>query len=123
MRINELFESTHQTSYQTLDDVKNYWESMGIDSFIFEKNGTISLSQIIVPKSQRKAGIGTTAMKALTDYADTTNQRIVLSPSSDFGGTVSRLIKFYKRFGFVQNKGRNKDFTTMETMIRLPQSS
>ena len=104
----------------TLTDVKSVWDSLGIDSFIFEKNGTISLSKIIVPKSQRKSGIGTTAMQALTDYADKTNQRIVLSPSSDFGGSVSRLIQFYKRFGFVQNKGRNKDFTTSETMIRLP---
>ena len=108
------------TSASSLDDVKSLWNSLGIDSFIFEKNGTISLSQIIVPKSQRKSGIGTTAMQALTDYADKTNQRIVLSPSSDFGGSVPRLIQFYKRFGFVSNKGRNKDFTTSETMIRLP---
>lgn len=104
----------------TLKDVKHLWDSLGIESFIFEKDGTISLSQIIVPKKQRQSGIGTSAMKALTDYADKTNQRIVLSPSSDFGGSLARLIKFYKNFGFVSNKGRNKDFTTSETMIRLP---
>jgi predicted GNAT family N-acyltransferase len=106
-----------------LSDVERLWDSLGIRSYIFEKNGTITLSQIIVPKEKRHSGIGTKAMLALTQYADETNQRIVLTPSKDFGGSVDRLTKFYKNFGFVLNKGRNKDFTTIETMIRLPKSN
>ena len=106
-----------------LSDVERLWDSLGIRSYIFEKNGTITLSQIIVPKEKRQSGIGTKAMLALTQYADETNQRIVLTPSKDFGGSVARLTKFYNNFGFVLNKGRNKDFTTIETMIRLPKSN
>lgn len=35
---------------------------------------------------------------------------------------MKRLREFYKRFGFAENKGRNKDFNTQEAMIREPQS-
>jgi hypothetical protein len=40
--------------------------------------------------------------------------------ASDFGGNKNRLVGFYKRFGFVENKGKNKDFSTMDLMIRPP---
>ena len=74
-----------------------------------------------MPKGQRNSGIGSDLIKQLADYADETGSRIVLSPSTDFGGTsVSRLKDFYKKSGFVENKGRNKDFSTHETMYREP---
>lgn len=48
----------------------------------------------------------------------------MLTPSKDFGGTsVKRLTDFYKRFGFVENKGKNKDFTIRDTMYRVPEVS
>ena len=101
-----------------LAEVRKQWDDAGIENAVFEKNGTITLSQIVVPKGERGAGKGTAAMRQLVDYADRTGQRVVLSPSSDFGGSKKRLVEFYKRFGFVQNKGKNKDFTTQESMIR-----
>lgn len=104
-----------------LDEVRKQWDDAGIESNISEKNNTITLSQIVVPKTERGAGKGSAAVQALVDYADQTGQRIVLTPSTDFGASSKkRLVKFYKRFGFVENKGRNKDFTTMESMIRVP---
>jgi GNAT superfamily N-acetyltransferase len=105
----------------TLKDVTAQWDAAGIRNAAFEKNGVITLSQIIVPPSQRERGVGTSAMQSLVDYADTTGQRIALSPSADFGGNKKRLMEFYKKFGFVENKGRNKDFAISETMIREPQ--
>lgn len=104
----------------TLAEVQQQWGVAGIKSAVSERDGTITLSQIVVPKEERSGGKGTSAMQALIDYADRTGQRVVLSPSSDFGGSKKRLVEFYKRFGFVENKGRNKDFTTMESMIREP---
>jgi len=60
-------------------------------------------------------------MQDIIDYADKNKKKIVLTPSTDFGGTsVNRLKSFYKRFGFVENKGRNKDFQIRDTMYRLP---
>ena len=59
-------------------------------------------------------------MIKIINYADNKSKMIQLTPSKDFGGTVSRLIKFYKRFGFVENKGKHKDYEISYLMYRLP---
>ena len=59
-------------------------------------------------------------MKAIVSHANAHNKRIELTPSSDFGGAKGRLVKFYKRHGFVENKGKNKDFSTREAMYKEP---
>jgi predicted GNAT family acetyltransferase len=103
-----------------LEGVRAAWADAGIKNFISEKKGTIHLSQIVVPQAERGSGKGTAAMQQLLDYADRTGQRIVLSPSADFGGNKARLVDFYKKQGFVENKGRNKDFEISESMYREP---
>ena len=86
------------------------------------KKGDLTLSRIEVPKEQRGKQVGTKAMEDIIKYADENNKRIVLTPSTDFGGTsVKRLKEFYKKFGFIENTGKNKDFTTKETMYRNPE--
>lgn len=105
----------------TLEEIRQGWDTRGIQNFAAEKNGVITLSEIRVPKGQRGQGIGTTAMEELVDYADRTSQSVVLSPSVDFGASSkNRLVQFYRRFGFVENKGQNRDFTISETMLRRP---
>ena len=85
------------------------------------KNGDIVLSRIEIPNTLRGSGTGTKAMEDIIAYADKLKRRIVLTPSTDFGATsVGRLKEFYKRFGFVENKGRNKDFSTSQAMYRDP---
>jgi hypothetical protein len=79
------------------------------------------LSQIVVPKEQRGQGVGSRKMKELTDFADKYRMRILLTPTKDYGASsVQRLQDFYSGFGFVSNKGKNKDHTTQEAMIRNP---
>ena len=102
----------------TLDGVRKAWDAAGIQHTLSEKNGLINLSKIVVPEGARESGTGTAAMKALTDYADATGQHIALTPSADFGGNKGRLTDFYKRFGFVENKGKNRVFSTSESMVR-----
>jgi predicted GNAT family N-acyltransferase len=69
----------------------------------------------------RGHGIGSKLMKDIIDLADKQNRKIVLTPDIKLGATsVSRLKKFYKKFGFVENKGRYKDFSISDTMYRLP---
>lgn len=84
--------------------------------------GDISLDMIAA--TDLGQGSGTAAMQDLVAYADKVGRRLVLSPAQkgDPHGTSSRsrLVKFYKRFGFVENKGRAKDFTVSEAMIREP---
>lgn len=82
-----------------------------------------TLNKIDVPKPQRNSGIGTQIMQNLVGAVDAQGATLKLSPSGDFGGSVPRLKEFYKRFGFVENKGKAKDFGISESMYRLPQSS
>lgn len=81
---------------------------------------SLHLHEIIVNKEFRNSGIGSKIMQDLTDIADKHDKRISLSPSNDFGGSVKRLKEFYKRFGFYENKGRNKNYQFTETMLRRP---
>ena len=89
-------------------------------------NNIIDLSAIHVDKADQRQGAGTGAMNDLIDYADTHELTIVLVPGvRDTGhGTTSRsrLVKFYKRFGFIENKGRRMDFVIGGgKMVRYPQ--
>jgi len=67
-----------------------------------------------VPKGSRKQGIGTKAMEELARYADKKGKRIILEPglADEIHGTTSRsrLVKFYKKLGFKESKGRNIDY-------------
>lgn len=101
-----------------IGDVRQAWDDAGIDGFVSEKGDTITVSKIVVPETARGRGIGTQAMQQLVDYANAAGKHIVLTPSADFGGDVARLKDFYKQFGFVENKGRNRAFSTSESMYR-----
>lgn len=105
----------------TLADLRQQWTDAGIKGDVSEKDGIITLSRIVVPEGERGTGKGTAAMQALVEYADRTGQHVALSPSADFGGNKKRLVQFYKRFGFVENKGKNRAFTTSESMYRQAQ--
>jgi len=104
------------------ESIKNKY---GMDDFdAYDSGDDIKLNMIAVPKADRKQGIGGKALDELTDFADQQGKRIKLSvgQKDDVFGTTSRtrLVKFYKRHGFVENKGRNKDFTISEGMFRDP---
>ena len=85
------------------------------------RNDLLELSTIRIPKDLRGRGIGSEIMKMIIDYADNNKKIIGLTPSKDFGASsVNRLKVFYKMFGFIENKGRNKDFSISSSMIRIP---
>lgn len=79
------------------------------------------LSRIVVPEGERNRGVGSKVMRDIVSMADAQGAKVSLTPDSSFGGNKTRLKDFYKRFGFVENKGRNKDFSTRNTMYRDPQ--
>jgi len=122
MRYQELFEAEELQKEIKLfaDQTKK-----GLDLKEFNLGmirGDIKLYMFIIKKEDRKRGLGSEAMDRLTKFADQHGKRIILSPldKDKHHGTTSRsrLIKFYKRFGFYENKG--KDFSISETMIRDP---
>lgn len=91
-----------------------------------DKGGIIKIDMIEINKSERGQGLGSAIMNDIINYADANNKEINLVPAlkDDMHGTTSRnrLVKFYKRFGFIENKGRNIDFSkTSGSMIRKPQ--
>lgn len=103
---------------ESLSELREQFATQGIVAGVGERNEIITLSRIVVPEGARNAGSGTSAMKALVEYADRTGQHIALTPSGDFGGSKKRLVDFYKRFGFIENTGRNRAFQTSESMYR-----
>lgn len=80
----------------------------------------VEIEVLFIPKEKRGQGIATDVMFDLIRWADSNGYILALDPSSDFGSSVARLRKFYGQFGFVGNKGRNKDFRTRYAMIRQP---
>ncbi|MBK0406764.1 GNAT family N-acetyltransferase [Acinetobacter pittii] len=104
------------------DFVKGLKKQYGIELGLkgSTSSNVLSLHKIVVPEDMRNQGTGTKAMQDIINYADSQNKTIALTPSSDFGGNKSRLTSFYKKLGFVENKGRNKDYEISESMYRSP---
>lgn len=89
-----------------------------IDFNLSQYGNQATLGKVVIPKELRGQGLGTEFMNALTQAADADGAQLALTPSNHFGGNKARLVEFYKRFGFVPNKGRNIDFTINEAMRR-----
>ena len=109
----------------TLESIKAKYAGRIDTIFVHERSdGDIHLASVIVSKGNRQQGIGSEFMADLVAYADANGKRVVLSPGQpdDRHGTTSRarLVRFYKRFGFIENKGRNKDYQISEGMYRAP---
>ncbi len=102
--------------------LENKYPGVVVELYYGNHEDILQLSSIVVPKEERKTGIGSQVMEELVGYADKMNMTLTLTPSRDFGATsVERLKKFYSRFGFVRNKGRKKDYRIFDVMYRRPQ--
>ena len=118
LKINESFRNWLQENTSFIKELKEKYKNSFKTINIYEYNNKISIDLIIA--KEQNSGEGTKLMKDICEYADKTKKIIILSPSDEFGGNKKRLIEFYKRFGFVENKGKNKDFEIFESMYRLP---
>jgi predicted GNAT family N-acyltransferase len=117
--VTEELMPTSRIAEQSLEKIKNNAKVKNVKLDVYENNDTINVSRIVVPEKQK--GTGTSIMNEIIDYADNNSKTITLTPSTDFGATsVTRLKNFYKRFGFVENKGANKNFKFRDTMYRDP---
>lgn len=84
---------------------------------------TIVLGKLSVPEALRGQGLAKKFMSDLIKYADMKKFAIELTPDPIGDKNImskSALTKFYKSFGFIDNKGKNKTFATRNTMYRLP---
>lgn len=76
---------------------------------------TIILDLILIPASERRQNLGTRALIALTEYADTHNLTILLTADNTFGTPLRILYAFYASHGFVPTQ-RDDGYTH----IRIP---
>lgn len=81
-----------------------------------EKQNLITIDKIIV--KEKRNGTGSKILNDLIEIADNINTVISLDPTSDFGTNKSILTKFYKKMGFVENSGKNKNYEIYESMYR-----
>ena len=88
---------------------------------IFEDDDSIEFNQIVIRKISRNIGIGTGILNTVIEYADRTGKLVTLTPADDYGSNLKRLKKFYQRFGFIFNKGKNRNFKYRDSMIRYPE--
>jgi ribosomal protein S18 acetylase RimI-like enzyme len=102
------FEDALMAKYPQLDSVGMYMQS---------SNGALYLSDLYIKPGFKGQGIGSKVMQEIVAFADKHGLSMVLIPEPDTG-SVQRLVKFYSRFGFKLNQGKNIDFT-----LRLPLST
>lgn len=113
-------QSTPEEAFESsLEAIRAVNPGVTISLQVSSRGGFSVLSKIEIPKSDRNTGQGTRIMEEIVSAADAQGIDLALTPSDAFGSSKTRLEKFYRRFGFVPNKGRNKDFTTREAMLRL----
>ena len=115
LTVNDLLESINIKSIK--EKFKDYFKKINI----YEYDDKVSIDLIIT--NEKNQGYGTKLMNEIIDYCDKTNKTIILTPSDEFGGNKKRLIEFYKRFGFLENKGKNKIFGIFESMYKLPKNN
>jgi GNAT superfamily N-acetyltransferase len=97
------------------------YRGVNVDASNDDRSGDIRLNNIWIPPDQRNQGIGSRAMKGLTQYADRQRKRITLNQAPE-PGKKAKLAKFYQSHGFQSNRGRNRDFSTRDTYIRNPRT-
>jgi len=103
-------------SYKIMND----GQVVGEMELMTRGNRYLVLDKIFIEKEFRGAGYANDAMRLLFEYADKNKKIITLTPDNVWGASKGKLLKWYQSLGFVLNKGRNKDFETMQLMYRLP---
>jgi predicted GNAT family N-acyltransferase len=84
---------------------------------LWENEDSLELTKIVIPQYKRNRGLGGMVMNRIIEYSNDVNKPIYLTPDLSFGATsISRLKKFYKRFGFE----KNNDLRIKHTMVRYP---
>jgi len=117
---NDIGVQAFAKSLESKYDLKDIWMND------MASRNAIELANIIVKRDAQKRGTGSAVMQEIVDFAEQHGRIIVLDPAiiDKRHGTTSqaRLRRFYKRFGFIDNKGRNKDYNFRHLMVRYPEN-
>jgi len=83
----------------------------------------IEINLIRINNSFQGKGVASEIIQRILDYSDDFNKILHLTPTDEYGSDVKRLTAFYKGFGFVMNRGKNRDKRFKDTMIRYPDTN
>jgi hypothetical protein len=117
--VNESWSKVSPLRGELLERYGNVIEKIQISE---TSDNYLEIGMIIIKNRFRDNGYGTEIMGKIVEYCDRYGKKAHLTPTDEFGSNKSRLRKFYIEFGFVPNKGSNKDFRVKDTMIRIPRS-
>lgn len=93
------------------------------DFQLFEvRDKYLLVDKIFIDEAYRGQGYATEAMKQIISHANQQNLILALTPDNMWGSNVNKLKNWYKSLGFIMNKGKKKDFGTMQLMYKLPDS-
>jgi GNAT superfamily N-acetyltransferase len=96
--------------------------SQGLEAEFNPVNDNLVTIEIIgVPKDKHGQGHGSQIMKNLCDKADQLGIVLQLRPAASSTHSRGKLIKFYSKFGFVENKSSNMN-SDYQYMYRLPKN-
>ena len=108
-------ENDIKTKYPALDKLGIYMD---------DRKNSLFLSELYVKKEFRGTGVGSEVMREIVQFADDNHIPIVLIPEPEGRSSIKNLIKFYSKFGFVVNRGKDIDYLLSEpfsmSMYRLP---
>lgn len=84
-------------------------------------SGFVHIADLRVPMHMQGHGIGTAIMRGLCWQADYNGWSLTLEPERHrIIGTDQGLVRYYKGFGFIQNRGRKANLHTSAGMLRYP---
>lgn len=73
-----------------------------VDLIVEEYSDYVYLSSIVVRDNQRNEGHGTKALEEVIKYAETVRKPLLAFVTSELGGQLDRLTKWYTKFGFYE---------------------
>ena len=76
----------------------------------------VVIDKIIAQKKNK--GFGSDVMIDLTDWADDNGKTLAVTPTKDFGGSMVKLNRFFKKYGFEKNKKSDIE----ARLVRMPKS-
>jgi|LakMenE18May11ns_1017448.scaffolds.fasta_scaffold9620617_2 GNAT superfamily N-acetyltransferase len=91
-----------------LNNLKIKYPTVDVDAY--ENKFRIELMNLKVAPEHQGQGIGSKVIQELQHYARSQGKPIVLRPEAE-RGRKKDLERFYKGLGFVDNKGRNIDYS------------
>jgi GNAT superfamily N-acetyltransferase len=95
-------------------------EKIGEVALSNRHNKYLVLDKIFIEKEHQSKGYGQKVMEQIIDFANKDSLIITLTPDDVWGSKKKRLTDWYKSLGFIMNKGKKKDFETMQLMYKLP---